>query len=101
MSDSGTATVIKEKIKLKKPKQFKVILLNDDFTSMDFVVSILESVFRKSPAEAVEIMLKVHQQGQGLCGIYPREIAEAKALEVHVRAKEAGFPLRSIVEEEE
>lgn len=94
----GVATVTKKKVKLSHPKQFRVILLNDDYTSMDFVVSILESIFKKSPAEAVQVMLSVHKRGSGLAGIYSKEIAEAKVEAVHVRAKESGFPLRCAME---
>lgn len=95
--DSGT--LVEDKTKTKKPKMFKVLLLNDDYTTMEFVVSILESVFQKSPAEATSIMLKVHRQGRGLCGVYTREVAEAKQMLVHQRATAAEFPLRCQVEE--
>jgi len=97
---SGTKTVSREKVKLKRPKLFRVILLNDDYTTMDFVVRVLETVFRKSPAEAVQIMLHVHQRGQGLCGVYPKQIAEAKIQLVHRLAKDQGYPLRCSMEEE-
>ena len=97
---TGIETISKEKLKLKKPRLFKVILLNDDYTPMDFVVSVLETIFSKVPAEAVQIMLKVHNAGYGLCGVYPKEIAETKLSLVHKRAEEAGYPLRGILEEE-
>ena len=104
MSDTESATgagvATKDKIKVKKPKLFKVILLNDDYTSMDFVVAVLESIFRKSPSEAVQVMLKVHHDGQGLCGVYPKEIAEAKVKAVLEKAKAEGYPLRCVMEEE-
>lgn len=90
---------LSERIKVKKPRQYKVILLNDDFTTMDFVVQILEGVFMKSPSEAVQIMLQVHHQGKGVCGIYPKQIAEAKSELVHKRAQAEGFPLRCVIEE--
>jgi len=96
----GTKTASKERIKVQRPKMYKVLLLNDDYTSMDFVVSILETIFKKSPAEAVQIMLKVHKAGQGLCGIFAKQIAEAKVHMVHERARDAGFPLRALMEEE-
>lgn len=98
-TDSGTETLEKEKIKSKTPKLYKVILLNDDYTTMDFVVSILEDIFRKSPAEAVQIMLQVHKQGQGLCGVFSKQIAETKMALVHQRAKVAGYPLRCQMQE--
>jgi ATP-dependent Clp protease adaptor protein ClpS len=96
---SGTATVSKKKSQLKTPKMYKVILLNDDYTSMDFVVSILETIFQKTPAEAVQVMLMVHNSGKGLCGIYAKQIAEAKIAQVHDRARSQGFPLRCSMEE--
>ena len=95
---TGVKTASKTKIKLKRPRLYKVILLNDDYTPMDFVVSILESIFGKVPAEAVQIMLKVHNHGQGICGLYPREVAEAKINLVHKRAEQSGYPLRAAME---
>ena len=62
----------------KKPELFKVLLLNDDYTTMDFVVEVLETIFNKTPAEAYRIMMAVHTQGKGLCGVYPFEVAETK-----------------------
>lgn len=97
---TDTGTVTKDRVKVKKPKLFKVILLNDDYTSMDFVVAVLESIFRKTPSEAVQIMLKVHHEGQGLCGVFSREIAEAKVRAVQEKARTEGFPLRCVMEEE-
>ncbi|MBX7143123.1 MAG: ATP-dependent Clp protease adapter ClpS [Oligoflexia bacterium] len=97
--DSGTDTITSDNVRLKQPRMFKVILLNDDYSTMDFVVAVLEQIFRKSPAEAVQIMLHVHQRGQGLCGVFPKEIAEAKVKQVHDRAKAEGHPLRCMMEE--
>jgi len=84
----------------KKPELFKVLLLNDDYTTMDFVVEILESVFNKAPAEAYRIMMAVHTQGQGLCGVYPHEVAETKVATVVDMARSHGFPLRAAMEPE-
>jgi len=84
----------------KKPELFKVLLLNDDYTTMDFVVEILESVFNKAPAEAYRIMMAVHTQGQGLCGVYPFEVAETKVATVVELARGSGFPLRATMEPE-
>jgi ATP-dependent Clp protease adaptor protein ClpS len=84
----------------KEPPLFKVILLNDDYTTMDFVVEVLETVFHKSPAEAFRIMMHVHTQGKGLCGVYPFEVAETKVETVHDLAREHGFPLRASMEPE-
>ena len=84
----------------KKPELFKVLLLNDDYTTMDFVVEILENVFNKSPAEAYRIMMAVHTQGQGLCGVYPFDVAETKVATVVDLARDNGFPLRAAMEPE-
>lgn len=84
----------------KKPELYKVLLLNDDYTTMDFVVEILATVFNKQPAEAFRIMMMVHTQGKGLCGLYPHEVAETKVETVLERARENGFPLRAAMEPE-
>src|SRR5688572_30663845 len=84
----------------KKPELFKVLLLNDDYTTMDFVIEILETIFHKMPAEAHRIMMMVHTQGKGLCGVYPFEVAETKVATVVDRAREHGFPLRAAMEPE-
>src|SRR5918993_3633050 len=84
----------------KRPELFKVLLLNDDYTTMDFVVEVLEGIFNKAPAEAYRIMMAVHTQGKGLCGVYPYEIAETKVESVVSRARENGFPLKASMEPE-
>ena len=73
-----TDVITQEKVKLKKPKLYKVILLNDDYTPMEYVVKLLKIVFMKSENEAVNIMLMVHKKGSGICGIFTKEIAETK-----------------------
>ncbi|OIO01338.1 MAG: ATP-dependent Clp protease adaptor ClpS [Desulfovibrionaceae bacterium CG1_02_65_16] len=83
----------------REPRRFKVLLHNDDYTTMDFVVHVLERVFRKPETEAMRIMLAVHQQGFGVCGVYTAEVAETKVETVHSMAKAAGFPLRASLEE--
>ncbi len=83
---------------VQEPPRFRVLLHNDDFTTMDFVVKILEEVFHKSPSEATNIMLHVHHKGIGECGTYPAEIAETKVDTVHARARAAGFPLLATME---
>jgi ATP-dependent Clp protease adaptor protein ClpS len=82
----------------KKPELYKVFLLNDDYTTMDFVVEVLETIFNKQPAEAFRIMMMVHTQGKGLCGVYTHEVAETKVDTVVDRAREQGFPLRAAME---
>ena len=96
-----TDSAVKERVDVKKqdPALFKVVLLNDDYTTMEFVVHVLEAVFLKSPAEAHRIMLQVHQNGQGVAGIYPWEVAETKADKVSTMASAAGYPLRAALEE--
>ena len=83
----------------RTPRQYNVVLLNDDYSTMDFVVHVLESVFQKSPSEAYGIMMQVHLQGRGLAGVYTHEIAETKVDTVATLARDAGFPLRAIMEE--
>ncbi len=89
-----------EEVKVKHPKKYKVFILNDDYTSMDFVVDILISVFHKSYEQAENIMLEVHKKDRGLCGVYTHEIAETKVMQVIKKAKDGGFPLRATMEEE-
>ena len=81
------------------PKMFHVVLLNDDYTTMEFVVSILEGVFQKNPAEAYRLMMEVHTQGKSVCGTYTYEIAETKAVQVRDLAAQEGFPLQVGIEE--
>jgi ATP-dependent Clp protease adaptor protein ClpS len=92
---------VKERTKTKKqePPVFKVVLLNDDYTTMEFVVSVLESVFQKSPAEAYRVMMNVHVNGRGIAGVYPWEVAETKVDTVTTLARQAGFPLKAVTEE--
>ena len=91
---------LEEDIKVKYPKKYKVFLLNDDYTTMDFVVDILMSIFYKNYNEAETIMLDIHKNGQGLCGIYNHEIAQTKVIQVETKSKDAGFPLKAIMEQE-
>jgi ATP-dependent Clp protease adaptor protein ClpS len=97
---TGDQVLERTKHETKKPELFRVLLLNDDYTTMDFVVEILENVFNKAPAEAYRIMMAVHTQGQGLCGVYPFEVAETKVGTVVELAREQGFPLRATMEPE-
>ncbi|AJB45309.1 Clp protease ClpS [Campylobacter fetus subsp. testudinum] len=94
------SSITKTKIKDFKPNLFKVMLLNDEVTTMDFVVMILIYIFNKSKNEAIELMLKIHQNGRAICGIYTKEIAQTKQMEVLNLAKANGFPLKCVIEEE-
>lgn len=96
-----TDGAVKERVETKKqdPTLFNVVLLNDDYTTMVFVLHVLEEVFQKSPAEAYRIMMQVHQNGRGTAGVYPWEVAETKADTVRSLASEAGYPLRATIEE--
>ncbi len=78
---------------VREPHLYKVLLHNDDYTSMDFVIHVLVKIFRKSEPEAQQIMLAVHERGIGLCGVFTREIAETKVMQVRSLARDAGFPL--------
>ena len=93
-----TEVITQEKIELKKPKLFKVILLNDDYTPMEYVVNLIKIVFRKNESEAVNIMLMVHKKGSGVCGIFTKEIAETKVETVLKMAKTDQHPLKCIME---
>src|SRR5512134_2978624 len=79
----------------RTPPLYRVLLHNDDYTTMEFVIEVLEGIFGKSPAEAFRIMMHVHRNGIGVCGAYPHEIAETKVDLVHERARARGFPLRA------
>jgi ATP-dependent Clp protease adaptor protein ClpS len=96
-----TDNAVKERPQTKKqdPTLYKVVLLNDDYTTMEFVVTVLEQVFQKSPAEAFQIMMHVYVNGRGIAGIYPWEVAETKVDKVTSTARESGFPLKAITEE--
>lgn len=84
---------------LEEPRMYKVLLHNDDYTTMEFVVEVLRTVFRKSPVEATQIMLHVHKSGIGVCGIFTSEVAETKVELVYHLAKKSGFPLQCSMEE--
>ena len=96
--DAGVVTESQKQV--KKPPLYKVLLHNDDYTTMEFVVAVLQTVFHKSEADAVHIMLAVHQQGVGVAGVYTYEIAEAKVQKVTEIARAKEFPLLCTLEEE-
>ncbi|MEA3374476.1 MAG: ATP-dependent Clp protease adapter ClpS [Campylobacterota bacterium] len=87
-------------LSLSEPKQYKVLLLNDDYTSMDFVIEVLMNIFHKNYQEAEKIMLDVHRKDRGLCGVYSYEVAETKVMQVSKLAREQGYPLKATMEEE-
>ena len=99
-TDSKTKTASSSRSKTDHPPMYKVLLHNDDYTTMEFVVEILLTVFGKSLEKATQIMLNVHNKGKDICGIYPRDIAETKVETVHHLASSKGFPLKSTMEKE-
>jgi len=100
VKDKGeTELLIRDEEELKEPEDYVVVLLNDDFTTRDFVVEILMLIFHKNHEEATSIMLNVHHKGRGVVGVYTWDIANTKACQVHALAKEYDYPLRCIVEE--
>jgi len=96
----GSEVLEQQGTETRQPRLYKVLLHNDDYTSMEFVTEVLEGIFAKSPAEAFRIMLHVHENGLGVCGAYSFEIAETKIAQVHERARRHGFPLRASMEED-
>jgi len=94
-----TEILIRDRYELKEPEDYAVVLLNDDFTTRDFVVEILIEIFHKSPEEAERLMLSIHYKGRAAVGLYTWDIANTKASQVHAAAKEYDFPLRCVVEE--
>ena len=84
---------------IEEPKQCKVLLLNDDYSTMEFVIEILISIFHKTNDEAMQIMLNIHNNGKGVCGVYPHEIAHTKVAQVTKEARTQNFSLKAVVEE--
>jgi len=96
---SGTQTLVRAKPELKEPSMYKVVLLNDDFTPMDFVVHVLQKFFGRNMEEANRIMLQVHHQGSGVAGVYSHEIAETKVYVVNDYSKKNKHPLKCVMEQ--
>ena len=94
-----TELLNRDEEKLKEPREYMVILLNDNYTTREFVVEILKLVFHKNPEEAKRIMLNVHHKGRGMVGVYTWDIAQTKVNQVHSIAKQYDYPLKCIVEE--
>ncbi|MFT7823959.1 MAG: ATP-dependent Clp protease adaptor ClpS [Sulfurimonas sp.] len=88
-------------LRVEEPRMFKVLLHNDDYTSMDFVVDVLMNIFHKNAAEAEKIMIQIHEKGIGVCGVYSYEIAQTKAEQVRQKAKQSEFPLLATIEEDQ
>lgn len=101
--EGGTAVVTqtKKKEQLKKPKLYKVLFHNDNYTTMEFVIMVLRDIFHKSESDSVTIMLNVHQHGMGVAGVYSFEVAETKIAQTHAAAQKAEFPLKLTMEPEE
>ena len=99
-TQDGTAVLERETLDLRAPPLYQVLLLNDDFTPMDFVVFILKDVFHKNHEEAVSTMLDVHHKGAGVCGVYTRDVAETKSELVTTLARRNEYPLQCRVEKE-
>ena len=95
----GDTVVEESRPKLKKPRMFQVVLLNDDYTPMEFVVAIIQEYFKKDRETATQIMLQVHRDGKGMCGVYPKDIASTKVELVLTHARKAGHPLQCVMEE--
>ena len=95
-----TGVITRTQPKTKKPAMYKVLLLNDDYTPMEFVVHVLQVFFNKRNEEATRIMLHVHQKGVGVCGVYTYEVAETKVTQVMDFAKKHGHPLQCVLEKE-
>jgi ATP-dependent Clp protease adaptor protein ClpS len=95
---TGDLAIEPSKIKPKLPAMYKVLLKNDDYTSMEFVVEIIRHFFNKTQEQATEIMLQVHTKGAGVCGVYPKDIAETKMSQVLKSAEESQHPLQCVIE---
>lgn len=96
----GRGAALKDKQKIDRPRRYKVLLLNDNYTTMEFVVDVLVQVFRRTHQEAVKIMYSVHENGSGVAGVYVKDIAETKIKTVHDLARDHEFPLRCTMERE-
>ena len=99
IAEGNTELLNRDEKKLKEPKEYVVVLLNDNYTTTEFVVEVLMLIFHKKPAEAESIMLNVHNKGRGVVGVYTWDIAQTKANQVHSIAKQYDYPLKCVVEE--
>jgi ATP-dependent Clp protease adaptor protein ClpS len=94
MTDTAIKTLTKEKIKIEEPSKYNVLFLNDEITTVEFVIKILKQIFSKSQDEAIKVTQQIHEQGSGVVGTYLHEIAEQKGIETTLLAREAGYPLQ-------
>ncbi|MGE0174814.1 MAG: ATP-dependent Clp protease adapter ClpS [Oligoflexales bacterium] len=92
--------IVEEKAEVRPPPMYKVLLINDDYTPMEFVVDVLERIFGKDHATATELMLRVHHEGRAICGVYTLEIAETKVAQVSDESRKMGHPLQCTIEKE-
>lgn len=99
--DRNTQVLTEEKVQLKKPNLYRVVLLNDDYTPMEFVVWVLQSIFHKTQEVATRLMLDVHQKGKGVCGVYSLDVAQTKVYQVKKLAEQNEHPLECVLEVEE
>ena len=95
----STKHELEGELSVREPKQYLVYLLNDDYTSMDFVIDVLMNIFQKNYQEAEQIMLDVHKKDRGICGVFTYEVAETKVMQVSKLSREQGFPLKATMEE--
>jgi len=100
-NDAGTIAQVKPEKKLKRPRLYRVLLHNDDYTTREFVVQVLHNVFHRGEQDAIRVMLHVHNNGVGVAGVFTREVAETKIQRVERMAREQEFPLRLTMEPEE
>ena len=99
-TDGGDAVVLERRAqRVQPPQMYQVVMLNDDYTPMEFVVAIIQEYFNKDRETATQIMLKVHRDGKGMCGVYPKDIASTKVELVLTHARKAGHPLQCVMEE--
>ena len=97
--DNQTGVITRTKVRTKKPSLYKVLLLNDDYTPMEFVVVVLQKFFGMSRERATQVMLKVHREGIGVCGVYPRDVATTKVQQVAAYSRKHQHPLQCVMEE--
>ncbi|PZT49012.1 ATP-dependent Clp protease adapter ClpS [Helicobacter valdiviensis] len=98
MTQNESSTLEQVSMQIQEPFYYKVILLNDDYTTQEFVIEILQKIFGKNFEDSLNLMLQIHHNGKGVCGIYPYDIAETKVAQVRKKSKEQQYPLRVILE---